>query len=225
MLELVLIVVGYCVGVYSLFYLVCYIECVCVQGKELVEFVYIVFFVEIEVVCGDILLIYFEYGMLLVLWLFKQVNFDVVILEVGLGGCLDVMNIVDVDVVVIISIVFDYIDWLGLDCESIGCEKVGIFCVEKFVIVGELEMLIIIVDVVQEIGVLLWCCGVDWCYEVIVIYWVFIDGDGMFVGLLLLQVFQLNVVIVLVVLCVSRLNIDEQVICDGIVQVILLGCF
>lgn len=71
-----------------------------------------------------------------------------VILEVGLGGCLDVINIVDVDVVVVISIVLDYIDWLGLDCESIGCEKVGIFCSEKLVIVGELEMFFIIVDVV-----------------------------------------------------------------------------
>lgn len=71
-----------------------------------------------------------------------------VILEVGLGGCLDVINIVDVDVVVVISIALDYIDWLGLDCESIGCEKVGIFCSEKLVIVGELEMFFIIVDVV-----------------------------------------------------------------------------
>lgn len=71
-----------------------------------------------------------------------------VILEVGLGGCLDVINIVDVDVVVVISIVLDHIDWLGLDCESIGCEKVGIFCSEKLVIVGELEMFFIIVDVV-----------------------------------------------------------------------------
>lgn len=71
-----------------------------------------------------------------------------VILEVGLGGCLDVINIVDVDVVVVISIVLDYIDWLGLDRESIGREKVGIFCSEKSVIVGELEMFFIIVDVV-----------------------------------------------------------------------------
>lgn len=64
-----------------------------------------------------------------------------VILEVGLGGCLDVINIVDFDVVVIISIVIDYIDWLGFDWESIGCEKVGVFCVGKLVVVGEFDML------------------------------------------------------------------------------------
>lgn len=70
-----------------------------------------------------------------------------VILEVGLGGRLDVINIVDVDVAVVISIALDYIDWLGLDRESIGREKVGIFRSEKSVIVGESEMFFIIVDV------------------------------------------------------------------------------
>ncbi len=61
------------------------------------------------------------------LWLFKQAQLDVVILEVGLGGRLDATNIVDADVVVVTSIVLDHTDWLGPDRESIGREKAGIF--------------------------------------------------------------------------------------------------
>ncbi|EHD01435.1 Dihydrofolate synthase, partial [Salmonella enterica subsp. enterica serovar Urbana str. R8-2977] len=76
---------------------------------------------------GDISLTYFEYGTLSALWLFKQANLDVVILEVGLGGRLDATNIVDADVAVITSIALDHTDWLGPDRESIGREKAGIF--------------------------------------------------------------------------------------------------
>jgi folylpolyglutamate synthase/dihydropteroate synthase len=61
------------------------------------------------------------------LWLFKQAQLDVVILEVGLGGRLDATNIVDADVAVVTSIALDHTDWLGPDRESIGREKAGIF--------------------------------------------------------------------------------------------------
>lgn len=61
------------------------------------------------------------------MWLFKQAQLDVVILEVGLGGRLDATNIVDADVAVVTSIALDHTDWLGPDRESIGREKAGIF--------------------------------------------------------------------------------------------------
>ncbi len=57
------------------------------------------------------------------MWLFKQAQLDVVILEVGLGGRLDATNIVDADVAVVTSIALDHTDWLGPDRESIGREK------------------------------------------------------------------------------------------------------
>lgn len=84
-------------------------------------------FAEIESARGDISLTYFEYGTLSALWLFKQAQLDVVILEVGLGGRLDATNIVDADVAVVTSIALDHTDWLGPDRESIGREKAGIF--------------------------------------------------------------------------------------------------
>ncbi len=74
---------------------------------------------------GDISLTYFEYGTLSALWLFKQAQLDVVILEVGLGSDLDATNTVDADVAVVTSIALDHTDWLGPDRESIGREKAG----------------------------------------------------------------------------------------------------
>ncbi|VEB56498.1 folylpolyglutamate synthase [Salmonella enterica subsp. enterica] len=100
-------------GVYSSPHLVRYTERVRVQGKELAESAHTASFAEIEAARGDISLTYFEYGTLSALWLFKQANLDVVILEVGLGGRLDATNIVDADVAVITSIALDHTDWLG----------------------------------------------------------------------------------------------------------------
>ncbi|UMX54957.1 hypothetical protein MJ524_20395 [Escherichia coli] len=65
------------------------------------------------------------------MWLFKQAQLDVVILEVGLGGRLDATNIVDADVAVVTSIALNHTDWLGPDRESIGREKAGIFRAAK----------------------------------------------------------------------------------------------
>lgn len=84
------------------------------------------------------------------MWLFKQAQLDVVILEVGLGGRLDATNIVDADVAVVTSIALDHTDWLGPDRESIGREKAGIFRSAKPAIVGEPEMPSTIADVAQE---------------------------------------------------------------------------
>ncbi len=86
---------GYKVGVYSSPHLVRYTERVRVQEQELPESAHTASFAEIESARGDISLTYFEYGTLSALWLFKQAQLDVVILEVGLGGRLDATNIVD----------------------------------------------------------------------------------------------------------------------------------
>ena len=119
-LESVLMAAGYKVGVYSSPHLVRYTERVRVQNSELPESAHTASFAEIEAARGEISLTYFEYGTLSALWLFKQAQLDVVILEVGLGGRLDATNMVDADVAVVTSIALDHIDWLGPDRESIG---------------------------------------------------------------------------------------------------------
>lgn len=82
-------------------------------------------------------LTYFEFGTLAALWLFQQSNLDLAVLEVGLGGRLDAVNIVDPDVAVITTVDIDHTDWLGNDRETIGFEKAGIARAWKPLILGE----------------------------------------------------------------------------------------
>lgn len=72
---------------------------------------------------GDVSLTYFEYTVLAAVWLYREAQPDVVILEVGLGGRLDVTNIWDADAVVVTNVSLDHQRWLGDDRESIGFEK------------------------------------------------------------------------------------------------------
>jgi len=75
---------------------------------------------------GDIALTYFEFGTLASFVIFKKYNVDVAVLEVGLGGRLDAVNVIDADVSVITSVDIDHVDWLGNDIEIIAREKAGI---------------------------------------------------------------------------------------------------
>ena len=84
-------------------------------------------------------LTYFEFGTLAALWLFQQSDLDLAVLEVGLGGRLDAVNIIDPDVAVITTVDIDHVDWLGNDRESIGYEKAGIARPWKPLVLGEID--------------------------------------------------------------------------------------
>jgi len=84
-------------------------------------------------------LTYFEFGTLAALWLFQRAQLDLAVLEVGLGGRLDAVNIVDPDVAVITTVDIDHTDWLGTDRESIGAEKAGIARPWKPLVLGEID--------------------------------------------------------------------------------------
>lgn len=86
---------------------------------------------------GGVPLTYFEYGTLAALWLFARSDLDLAVLEVGLGGRLDAVNIVDPDVAVITTVDLDHQDWLGGDIESIGAEKAGIARAWKPLVLGD----------------------------------------------------------------------------------------
>lgn len=224
-LESVLMAAGYRVGVYSSPHLVRYTERVRVQGEELPEAAHTASFAEIEAARGEISLSYFEFGTLSALWLFKQAQLDVVILEVGLGGRLDATNIVDADVAVVTSIALDHIDWLGPDRESIGREKAGIFRSGRPAIVGEPDMPHTIADVAAEKGAVLRRRGVDWRYESGEQGWDFSDEQGTLAGLPLPQVPMPNAATALAALRASGLTVSEQAIRDGIRQAMLPGRF
>ena len=84
-------------------------------------------FERIETLRGDDFLSYFEFGALAALDIFLQEAVDVILLEVGLGGRLDAVNIVDADVSIVTTVDLDHQDWLGDTIEKISREKAGIF--------------------------------------------------------------------------------------------------
>jgi len=86
---------------------------------------------------SEISLTYFEHGTLAALWLFERAGLDLAVLEVGLGGRLDAVNIVDADVAVVTTVDIDHTDWLGSEREAIGFEKAGIARAWKPLVLGE----------------------------------------------------------------------------------------
>lgn len=118
---------GYRVGVFTSPHLQHYCERIAVDGVPVSETEVCQAFAAIDTASGDISLTYFEYGALAALEVFRRRNVDIMVLEVGLGGRLDAVNILDADVAVVTSIELDHQDWLGNSRESIGREKAGIF--------------------------------------------------------------------------------------------------
>lgn len=118
---------GYRVGTYTSPHLLHYNERICIDGAPVDDERLIRAFEAIEAVRDDISLSFFEFGTLAALQLLAQASLDVAILEVGLGGRLDAVNLVDADIAVITSIGLDHQDWLGDSREAIAIEKAGIF--------------------------------------------------------------------------------------------------
>jgi len=96
-------------------------------------------FERIDQARGNISLTYFEFGTLAAIDIFFRQKPDLVILEVGLGGRLDAVNVMDADVSILTSVAIDHIDWLGDNREAIGYEKAGIFRPFKTVICGDMD--------------------------------------------------------------------------------------
>ncbi len=125
-LEAILLAAGYRTGAYTSPHLQRYNERIRLSGKEATDQRICRAFERIEQARGDILLTYFEFGTLAALDIFADEQLDVAILEVGLGGRLDAVNIVDPDVALITPLSIDHSDWLGDTLEQIGREKAGI---------------------------------------------------------------------------------------------------
>ena len=127
MLEAVLRAGGYRTGLYTSPHLLRYNERVRVAGAEAPDEALAESFAAVEAARGDVPLTYFEYGTLAALHLFSAGQIEATILEVGLGGRLDAVNVLDADCAVLTSVGIDHVDYLGADRESIGREKAGIF--------------------------------------------------------------------------------------------------
>lgn len=136
---------GLRVGAYTSPHLLAYNERVRIDGRDAGDHALASAFARVEAgraaaeqAAGAALrLTYFEYGTLAALQLFGQAALDVAVLEVGLGGRLDAVNLVDPDVAVITTVDLDHQDWLGADREAIGREKAGIARAGVALVLGE----------------------------------------------------------------------------------------
>jgi dihydrofolate synthase/folylpolyglutamate synthase len=130
---------GLKVGVYSSPHLMRYNERVQVAGVEASDAELCQAFTAVEAARGEISLTYFEMGTLAAFWLFQHAALDAVVLEVGLGGRLDAVNLIDADLALVTSIGIDHAEWLGDTRESVAFEKAGIFRAGKPALCGDID--------------------------------------------------------------------------------------
>ena len=169
MLEAILGQAGYRTGVYTSPHLVDFEERCRLRGELVGASNLIAYFDRVERARGmndaEISLSYFEFTTLVILQLLADAKLDVVILEVGLGGRLDAVNILDADCAVITSIDLDHMELLGHDREAIGFEKAGIMRAGKPVVVSDPMPPQSVLDHAAAIGADLWCLGRDFNFS------------------------------------------------------------
>lgn len=152
---------GRTVGLYTSPHLLRYNERICIGGEPVDDAALCAAFRAVDVARADISLTYFEFGTLAALYLFKQAKVDCQVLEVGLGGRLDAVNIVDTDCAVLTSIGLDHQDWLGSDLAGIAAEKLGIVRADQPLICGQIDPLADVSRQARQTGARVYQLGVE----------------------------------------------------------------
>ncbi|MCL5040950.1 MAG: bifunctional tetrahydrofolate synthase/dihydrofolate synthase [Gammaproteobacteria bacterium] len=158
-------------GCYSSPHLLQYNERVRIQDRLATDEELCSAFAAIDAVRDDISLTYFEYGTLAALWLFQRADLDAVVLEVGLGGRLDAVNVVDADIAIVTSIGLDHQQFLGDSRDSVGFEKAGIARQGRPLICGETDVPPRFVSTLADIGPQVFQRGKD-------LDWQLLGADG-----------------------------------------------
>jgi len=165
MLEAILLQAGYRTGVYTSPHLVHFEERCRLSGQAVSAETLAEAFATVDAARGTVSLTYFEFSTLAILWLMSRADLDAVILEVGLGGRLDAVNIVDTDCAVITSIDLDHMAILGKDRETIGREKAGIMRAGRPVVVSDPVPPQSVLEHAEAIGADLWRFGRDFNFS------------------------------------------------------------
>ncbi|MGV7209227.1 bifunctional tetrahydrofolate synthase/dihydrofolate synthase [Oxalobacteraceae bacterium A2-2] len=164
MLESILLRAGYKAGLYIKPHFLDFNERARVNGELASDEALVASFNVVEAARGETTLTYFEFTTLAIMHLMSQAGLDVVILEVGLGGRLDAVNVVDADVAIVTSVDIDHTDYLGDTREAIGFEKAGIFRPGKTAICSDPLPPKSLIAHAEAIGADLWLMGRDFNY-------------------------------------------------------------
>ena len=165
MLEAILLEAGFRTGVYTSPHLVRFEERCRIRGESADASELVASFAVVESARGDISLTYFEFTTLAILHVLARAGLDAVVLEVGLGGRLDAVNIIDTDCAIITSIDVDHTELLGHTREQIGLEKAGILRTGRPAIVSDPVPPQSVLDRATEIDADLWLLGRDYNYS------------------------------------------------------------
>jgi dihydrofolate synthase / folylpolyglutamate synthase len=165
MLEAMLLQGGYRTGLYIKPHFLDFNERARINGEMASDAALVAAFDVVEAARGDVDLTYFEFTTLAIMHLLATSEIDVAILEVGLGGRLDAVNVIDADVSIVTSIDIDHKDYLGDTREEIGFEKAGIYRPGKPAICSDPRPPQSLIEHAQNIGADLWLIGRDFNYQ------------------------------------------------------------
>lgn len=217
---------GFKTALYQSPHLISFNERIKINGVEIDDEMLIRAFTECEkarVEC-NLSLSFFEMTTLSAFWIFKQSNCDVWVLEIGLGGRLDVVNLIDPDLAVLTNIGIDHIDWLGDDKEQIGFEKAGIIRPNIPVIFGEKDMPNSVAKLIQENTAQCHQFGKDFIYKYNGDDWIY-SSPAITMNLPKPNIALINASNAISAILASGLNIHINHIKNALVHVKLAGRF
>lgn len=163
-LDAMLRAAGYDTGLFTSPHLVRYSERIRIGGREIGDDALLAAFAAIDAARGALSLSFFEWNALAALVAFARAQVDVAVLEVGMGGRLDAVNILDADAAAVVSVGIDHREWLGETIEAIGVEKAAIFRAGRPAIFGGRAMPRSVAAHVGAIGAKLRRIGTDFDY-------------------------------------------------------------
>lgn len=215
---------GYKTALYQSPHLVDFTERVKIDGKSVDESMLVQAFELVERARLELSLSlsFFEMTTLAAFLLFDQADCDVWVLEIGLGGRLDVVNIIDPDLAVITNVGMDHVDWLGDDLEKIGFEKAGIVRDGIPVILGSRQLPHSVYAVVDNNPS--YQLGQDYEYQEQETGWIY-SSAALTLNLPKPNLSIMNAATAVSAILASQLTIDEQAICQGVAKVSLAGRF
>ena len=165
MLEAVLRSAGYRTGLYASPHVLRYNERVRIAGREAGDAALCEAFAAVESARGAVPLTYFEFGTLAAFHLFSREHLEAAILEVGLGGRLDAVNVLDADCAVLTSVGIDHVEYLGDSREAIGKEKAGIFRSGRPAVVADPQPPESVLEEIRRVGARPLLIGHDFGYR------------------------------------------------------------
>lgn len=165
-LERLFVASGVRAGVYTSPHLLRFNERVRVNGMDASDALLCDAFGRVEQARGDTSLTYFEFTTLAALVVFEKSAVELAVLEVGLGGRLDAVNILDAEIAVITRVDIDHVDWLGSDREAIGWEKAGILRSGQMMVCADHEPPLSVREKARELDCDCWFLGHDFGWRI-----------------------------------------------------------